>query len=58
MANKSIETIQSLIDQAQANLEGVVQWQGEGGEQEILTCLLYTSPSPRDYAASRMPSSA
>ena len=27
---------------------------------EILygTCLLYTSPSPRDYAASRMPSSA
>ena len=25
---------------------------------EIITCLLYTSPSPRDYAASRMPSSA
>ena len=24
----------------------------------ILICLLYTSPSPRDYAASRMPSSA
>ena len=24
----------------------------------IETCLLYTSPSPRDYAASRMPSSA
>ena len=24
----------------------------------IITCLLYTSPSPRDYAASRMPSSA
>ena len=23
-----------------------------------LLCLLYTSPSPRDYAASRMPSSA
>ena len=23
-----------------------------------LFCLLYTSPSPRDYAASRMPSSA
>ena len=22
------------------------------------TCLLYTSPSPRDYATSRMPSSA
>ena len=24
----------------------------------IMDCLLYTSPSPRDYAASRMPSSA
>ena len=23
-----------------------------------MPCLLYTSPSPRDYAASRMPSSA
>ena len=25
---------------------------------EAMGCLLYTSPSPRDYAASRMPSSA
>ena len=25
---------------------------------EFNVCLLYTSPSPRDYAASRMPSSA
>ena len=25
---------------------------------KIRDCLLYTSPSPRDYAASRMPSSA
>ena len=24
----------------------------------LVDCLLYTSPSPRDYAASRMPSSA
>ena len=24
----------------------------------FIDCLLYTSPSPRDYAASRMPSSA
>ena len=28
------------------------------GSKLLLTCLLYTSPSPRDYAASRMPSSA
>ena len=26
--------------------------------KQIQICLLYTSPSPRDYAASRMPSSA
>ena len=28
------------------------------GNDNFNTCLLYTSPSPRDYAASRMPSSA
>ena len=27
-------------------------------KQKILTCLLYTSPSPRDRTRSRMPSSA
>ena len=26
--------------------------------EQLTFCLLYTSPSPRDYAASRMPSSA
>ena len=30
----------------------------EGIRHQVLNCLLYTSPSPRDYAASRMPSSA
>ena len=30
----------------------------EPGTQVEGACLLYTSPSPRDYAASRMPSSA
>ena len=30
----------------------------EALESGFTTCLLYTSPSPRDYAASRMPSSA
>ena len=28
------------------------------GEMEVSTCLLYTSPSPRDRQKSRMPSSA
>ncbi|GAB5781157.1 hypothetical protein JMUB7512_27890 [Staphylococcus aureus] len=27
-------------------------------KRNVRDCLLYTSPSPRDYAASRMPSSA
>ena len=27
-------------------------------QKHLSNCLLYTSPSPRDYAASRMPSSA
>ena len=26
--------------------------------RDIISCLLYTSPSPRDFEASRMPSSA
>ena len=29
-----------------------------GDKYRFKSCLLYTSPSPRDYAASRMPSSA
>ena len=29
-----------------------------GAPVNSMICLLYTSPSPRDYAASRMPSSA
>ena len=31
---------------------------GEEGLKGITTCLLYTSPSPRDRQKSRMPSSA
>ena len=31
---------------------------GRSAVNPVRTCLLYTSPSPRDYAASRMPSSA
>ena len=35
-----------------------LQAQLEGTENRISTCLLYTSPSPRDRQKSRMPSSA
>ena len=39
---------------------GARQWMDRYGviKTNKKTCLLYTSPSPRDYAASRMPSSA
>ena len=40
---------------------GMGTWKGVTGISHSgtpITCLLYTSPSPRDYAASRMPSSA
>ena len=42
-------------------LDGLILPGGESTVQGQLLnklCLLYTSPSPRDYAASRMPSSA
>ena len=40
--------------------EGVIETDGEAalGRGRIMTCLLYTSPSPRDRTRSRMPSSA
>ena len=54
-----------FLDQALAVLPLVVFWHlvffvvfGVHRGAWRFTCLLYTSPSPRDYAASRMPSSA
>ena len=35
-----------------------VAWPTRSETLNYTICLLYTSPSPRDYAASRMPSSA
>ena len=32
--------------------------ENDGVPEDILACLLYTSPSPRDQRGSRMPSSA
>ena len=53
----------SAVDSGEVNYEWTVLNEvGDGSWQETLvitnSCLLYTSPSPRDYAASRMPSSA
>ena len=48
-----IATIIALIAITSSTL-----WQKTISNNLPLSCLLYTSPSPRDYAASRMPSSA
>ena len=39
-------------------LEGPIANRMKFNGKEVITCLLYTSPSPRDMRRSRMPSSA
>ena len=46
---------QAVIDAVQAAGYGASV---KGAQQSANPCLLYTSPSPRDFASSRMPSSA
>ena len=47
------------LDALENELRSTMEAELETMEQDALAaCLLYTSPSPRDYAASRMPSSA
>ena len=46
---------------SQVYVEGRLQtrdWEDQQGQKHYKTCLLYTSPSPRDRQKSRMPSSA
>ena len=59
--------IEGLAMQNQANLDTVIKGdaaldalEAEINEKaiEVIACLLYTSPSPRDRTRSRMPSSA
>ena len=44
--------------QEQAASAEVTGESGAGMVQVVMTCLLYTSPSPRDATLTRMPSSA
>ena len=54
----------SLCEQIYSSASSVLQNQFEGVDLPVIvmdldeTCLLYTSPSPRDATLSRMPSSA
>ena len=60
------QKLEQLIEPALADLgfECVrIRYTGGGGKSargqlQIMACLLYTSPSPRDLSTSRMPSSA
>ena len=45
------------LEQVVANLDDVIVF-GSDPPAHVKTCLLYTSPSPRDLSTSRMPSSA
>ena len=51
---EQIEDIVNMIN----DMGIAVHEQAPDAESLILTCLLYTSPSPRDLSTSRMPSSA
>ena len=52
-------TIEKVGGEVEASLvNGKAHISDLSGEATVSSCLLYTSPSPRDYAASRMPSSA
>ena len=59
MSNIEIEalTVEQIYDLA-FNVLSKFGCNKENANAIATTCLLYTSPSPRDYAASRMPSSA
>ena len=55
------EPVERTIEDVQAStIRIAVQgtFQPVGAPDQLLTCLLYTSPSPRDATLSRMPSSA
>ena len=46
------------VGQKDSSVAGVIKELEERGAMDYTTCLLYTSPSPRDLSTSRMPSSA
>ena len=54
LAELGITLTQTQFNQFDKYYEMLVEW----NKVMNLTCLLYTSPSPRDISGSRMPSSA
>ena len=55
---KLARDLDGMLDEAlERDLLIRIGW-GRGGDEKPKSCLLYTSPSPRDGLLSRMPSSA
>ena len=56
---KQVEILKALMQQLDEgkNIDAGVQYRHQT-KAYVCTCLLYTSPSPRDAHESRMPSSA
>ena len=56
MVEQNAKQALSISDRGYVLVTGENRYSGSG--KELLNCLLYTSPSPRDLSTSRMPSSA
>ena len=55
------QQLAALLPAMAAQLQPLLEqreFKAKGGEKHSFSCLLYTSPSPRDATLSRMPSSA
>ena len=57
-ANRAMAQIKKHVSQHMKKTEEEEIWIDESVNHVIWSCLLYTSPSPRDATLSRMPSSA
>ena len=53
-----VELFKALGSDVRINIIKLLLKNREMNMNEIASCLLYTSPSPRDLSTSRMPSSA
>ena len=57
---KDVEIIEVLVKEGQQikKNDSLITLESDKSSVEVPSCLLYTSPSPRDTILSRMPSSA
>ena len=56
--NNTDKNTKNTTDEIETETRTEVVTDDEGEVVDVITCLLYTSPSPRDLRLSRMPSSA